>query len=392
MESTPASRKRIASLDILKGLIIVIMALDHTRDYFHFDAFLYDPTDPVASNLPTFITRWITHYCAPGFALMAGVSAYLVGQRKPKAELSKFLLKRGIWLIFVEIVLVTFGWFFDPSFQNILLGVIWVLGLSMVFLAAIIYMPRSWILAFSLIMIFGHNLLDGVENTSFLWGVLHVFLVPLQIGNILVMTVYPLIPWVAVMSLGYWIGAYFGRDVSEKKRLQFLYSTGIGAVVLFFIIRGLNGYGNAIHWEDFGNSTSNLISFMAPLKYPPSLAYLLMTLGPLLITLALFENLRGWLANFFIAFGQVPFFFYIVHIYFIHLLALILAEITGFGWEVMIVTSGWVNFNPPMTGYGVNLFWTYMVWAFVVLTLYPLCIRFGKLKHSRKDQWWWSYL
>ncbi len=387
-----ASINRILSLDLLKGLVMVIMALDHTRDYFHADSFFFDPTDPLKTDVFTYFTRWITHYCAPAFSFLAGISAFLVGMRKTKKELSKFLLSRGIWLIFIELTVVTFAWFFDVQFSVIVFGVIWVLGLSMVFLSGIVHLPLKVILWLSLIIIFGHNLLDAVHyDGNILWGLLHERqFIPLLDGHLFV-TVYPLLPWLAVMSLGYFMGSYYNKNVpAEKRRLHFT-RIGVISLLLFFVVRYANAYGSAIPWKEYDTFLQTAFSFMDPLKYPPSLTYLLMTLGGTFLFLGLSEKLRGKWVEVFSVFGRVPFFYYIIHLYVIHIGAMALAELTGFGWESMLLTR-WVSFTVALQGYGLSLGWTYVVWIVIVLMLYPLCKRFSDYKLGNKEKWWLSYL
>ena len=387
----PTTTRRIESLDLLKGLVIIFMALDHTRDYFHHDSFMFDPTDPEKTNLALFFTRWITHYCAPVFSLLAGVSAYLVGRRKSKKELSYFLLKRGLWLVFIEFTIVGFGWSFNVDFNTFGLLVIWSLGISMIFLAGIIYLPLKYILIFSLLFIFGHNLLDYVSfQNNPLWSIIHergrfeIF------NGITVRIVYPIVPWIGVMSLGYYIGKFYDKTIDPKKR-QFLFTMiGISTIVLFLIIRSVNLYGNPKHWESFGSLLQTMYSFLDPSKYPPSLSYLLMTLGPAFLFLGISEHVRGRLVRFVSVFGKVPFFFYIIHIYVIHVFAMLLVELTGFGWRTMIL-NGFVSLENQLKGYGVNLWYVYAVWIGIVLMLYPLCKKFSDYKLNHKEKKWLSY-
>ena len=383
---------RIESIDILKGLVMVLMALDHTRDYFHYDSFIFSPEDPAQSNLPMFFTRWITHFCAPAFSFLAGISAFFVSKRKTKKELSIFLIKRGIWLVFIELTIVNFAWYFDVSFSSPGLFVIWVLGISMIALAGIIYLPKNIILLFSCIVIFGHNLLDSVDyEGSFMWAFLHEYAF-FDLGNGYDFEIgYPIIPWVAVMSLGYYFGAFYNKSFDAMKRKKLFNTIGMSSIVLFVILRVINSYGNPIPWKDYDSITKNLISFFNPAKYPPSLMYLLMTLGVLFIFIANTENLKGKIVDIFKTFGRVPFFFYIIHIYVIHVFALLLAELSGFGWEIMILKD-WVSEAPALKGYGLNLGWVYLVWIIVIIILYPLCEKFDCYKRNNKDKWWLSYL
>ncbi|WP_242092251.1 DUF1624 domain-containing protein [Aestuariivivens sediminicola] len=383
--------KRIESLDILKGMVIIFMALDHTRDYFHTDSFLFDPADPEKSNLLLFFTRWITHFCAPAFSFLAGISAFLVGRRKTPAQLSSFLLKRGLWLIFIEFTIVYFGWSFNISFSSFGLLVIWSLGISMIVLAAIVHLSMKRILILSLVIIFGHHLLDNLHyNENLFWSILHERSYFTLFDSIKLRVVYPIIPWIGVMSLGYYFGKFYDRTIKPEYRQQRFTIIGLACIAGFFILRGLNLYGNSDPWMAFDNGIQTLISFMDPDKYPPSLTYLLMTLGPSILFLGTSENLKGRLVNFCTTFGKVPFFFYIVHIYAIHLLAILLAEFTDFGYESMIL-SGFVSTNSQLIGFGVNLGWVYLIWLSILLMLYPICLKFGNYKMSHKHHWWLSY-
>jgi uncharacterized membrane protein len=373
------------------GVIMVLMALDHKRDYFHGDDFFFDPTDPLQTNSAAFITRWLTHFCAPTFSFLAGVSAFLIGQRMTKVDLTKFLLKRGVWLIFVELTITNFAWYFDIHFSTIPLMVIWVLGISMICLAAIVHLPMRVILWGSLIVIFGHNTLDVFDsNPSIGWAILHKFnFFNLDNGQTVVLG-YPIIPWFAVMSLGYYFGTYYQANTPAPQRKRLFNWIGGLAVLGFVLIRFLNGYGNSTFWESYENLSATLFSFFNPAKYPPSLTYLLMTLGTLFILLANSENLRGRVVHFFSVFGKVPFFFYIIHLYFIHVFALLVAELTGFGWENMII-YGFVTLMPSLKGYGFNLVGVYAVWLGLIALLYPICLWFSRYKANNKDKTWLSY-
>lgn len=383
---------RIQSIDILKGLVMVLMALDHTRDYFHYDSFLFSPEDPAQSSLPIFFTRWITHFCAPAFSFLAGLSAFMISKRKTKKELSSFLIKRGIWLVIIELTIVNFSWYFDVSFSSPGLFVIWVLGISMIALAGIIYLPRKYILVFSCVLIFGHNLLDSVHfDGSIFWAILHEYNF-FDLGNGYDFeTAYPLIPWIAVMSLGYYFGGFYNTSFDAKKRKKMFNILGFSSVAFFIILRFINNYGDPTPWTNYNIISKNLISFFNPSKYPPSLMYLLMTLGATFLFLANTEKLKGKLVEFFKIFGRVPFFYYILHIYLIHTLALFLAEISGFGWEIMILKD-WVTETPALKGYGLKLGYVYLVWIGIILLLYPICKKFDRYKQNNKDKWWLSYL
>jgi len=386
------TKPRIESIDLLKGLVMVIMALDHIRDYFHYSAFYFDPTDPNQSTLPIFFTRFITHFCAPTFCFLAGTSAFMVGKRKSKSELSGFLLKRGLWLIFIEMTIVNFAWYFDVYFRTPGLLVIWSLGISMIVLAGLIHLPRKVILAFSILLIIGHNLLDTVHfKDNVIWAILHEFAFFKISDSVTFIVGYPIIPWIAVMALGYYFGAFYDNSIDAQKRKKLFNTIGILAIFFFVILRFSTIYGDPVLYKDYGSLSKDLISFLNPSKYPPSLDYLLMTLGVAFLLLANAEKLKGKVVDFFSTFGRVPFFYYILHLYLIHLLALLFAELSGYGWKSMILEY-WVTESPKLKGYGFPLWVVYAVWIFVIVCLYPVCKRYDHYKQSHKEKWWLSYL
>ena len=389
---TTITKPRIESIDLLKGLVMVIMALDHVRDYFHYSAYIFDPTDPNQSTLPIFFTRFITHFCAPTFCFLAGTSAFMVGKRKSKSDLTSFLLKRGIWLVFIELTIVNFGWFFDIYFRSLFLITIWSLGISMIVLSGLIHLPRKFILGFSLLLILGHNLLDTIHyEGNVLWSIVHEFGIFQLTDGVELIVGYPLIPWIAVMALGYYFGAFYDTPFDNNRRKKLFNTIGIAAIAAFVILRFSNVYGDPVLYQDYETTTKDLISFFNPSKYPPSLLYLLMTLGTALLFLANAEKLKGKVVNFFSVFGRVPFFYYILHLYVIHLVALLFAELSGFGWQSMILED-WMTVVPALKGFGFPLWVVYAVWVGVILTLYPLCKKFDIYKQSHKEKWWLSYL
>ncbi|CAN5505223.1 DUF1624 domain-containing protein [soil metagenome] len=384
-------KNRVQSIDFLKGLVMVIMALDHVRDYFHFSAFYFDPTDPTLSTLPIFFTRWITHFCAPIFSFLAGMSAYMVGRRKSKTALSAFLVKRGLWLVIIELTIVGFSWFFDPHFRTFLFGVIWSLGISMIVLAALIYLPKNLILIISLLLIGGHNLLDSLHFTgSIFWAFIHEQRL-FNIGSMHLLVGYPIIPWIAVMSLGYYFGSFYDKTFEAATRKKIFNIIGLSALVLFIFLRFTNLYGDPKPFTTYTTLSKDLISFLNPSKYPPSLDYLLMTLGAAFLFMANFENIKDKLVNFFTTFGRVPFFYYILHIYLVHLGAMLAAQLTGFGWQKFILPN-WIAFADGLKGYGFSLVVVYLVWIGLILILYPVCKKFDNYKQSHKEKWWLSYL
>ena len=389
---TAIAKSRVQSLDLLKGLVMVIMAIDHVREYFHYSAFWFDPTDPTKSTLPIFFTRFITHFCAPIFCFLAGTAAFMVGKRKSKTELSGFLLKRGLWLIFIEMTVVNFGWFFDIYFRSPGLLVIWSLGISMIVLAVLVHLPRKIILLFSLLLILGHNFLDTVHyNGNVWWAILHEATVFNVTKGVEFTVLYPIIPWIAVMALGYYFGAYYDKSFDSEKRKKLFNKIGILAIAAFVILRFSNVYGDPIPYKVYGILSKDLMSFFNPSKYPPSLEYLLMTLGAAFLFLANGEKLKGKIVDFFSTFGRVPFLYYIIHIYFIHLLAMLFAQLSGFGWR-FIIMEDWITEMPRFRGYGFPLWVVYTVWIFVIVLLYPLCKKIDTYKQAHKDKWWLSYL
>ena len=389
-------KQRVASIDFLRGAIMIIMALDHVRDYFHFSAFQFDPLDLDKTTAPIFFTRWITHYCAPVFMFLAGTSAFLVGQRKGRKDLAAFLLKRGLWLVFLELIVVNFGWNFDINFHTILFITIWALGISMIALAGIIYLPKQLILAVGIVLVFGHNLLDGIRveeqnAAAFGWSLLHqpnLF----QWHGELVLVGYPVLPWIGVMTLGYCLGNFYIASFDAAKRKKILLQMGIAAIVLFILLRSGNFYGDAQHWEKQSSPLFTFLSFMNTSKYPPSLLYILMTTGPALIFLSLTESVKGNISKVVSVYGRVPMFYYLLHIYLIHIVAMIASELfTTYDWSKWLLKEP-LWFTQDFKGYGYPLVIVYLVWILIVAALYPLCKRYDAYKQAHKEKWWLSYL
>jgi len=391
-----AKRKRIESIDVLRGIVMIVMALDHVRDYFHYDAFLYDPTDLTKTNGLLFFTRFITHYCAPVFVFLAGISAYLHGAKKSKNELAHYLFTRGIWLVFAELFIITLAWTFNPSYPVFHLQVIWAIGVSMIALSAMIFMNRRLILIAAVALIAGHNLLDtvhlpGSNSASLLWRLLHE---PgdFTIGKLTIFVRYPLIPWVGIIAVGYCFGNLYDYGYNSKKRRQELLSVGFTAIALFFFLRIFNVYGDAAHWTSQKNLFFTFLSLLNVTKYPPSFLYILITLGPAMIFIALAEKPLNRLTNKIAVFGRVPFFYYVIHLYLIHLFALIGAKVSGYHWWDMILSSR-VNRVAALKGYGFNLSIVYIIWILLVLFLYPLCKWFDRYKRTHlSSKQWLSYL
>ncbi len=284
-------KKRIQSIDLLRGLVIIVMALDHTRDYFHTDAMVFSPTDLTQTTVPLFFTRWITHFCAPVFMFLAGTSAFLIRQGKTKKELSYFLLTRGLWLVFLELTIVNFGWTFNIHFPFFVLGVIWALGVSMIVLCVLVYLPYSAILGIGILLVGGHNLLDKIHipgNTfkSFLWSLLHDPTWGKGSDQVIfkghsVIVDYSVLPWIGVIALGYCFGYLYKPDVDASTRRKRLLMLGSASVLLFILLRALNVYGDPHPWLTQKSSAFTILSFLKVTKYPPSLQFILLTLGRL---------------------------------------------------------------------------------------------------------------
>ena len=392
IEYLPAQKvlnKRIQSIDLVRGVVMIIMALDHVRDYFHYDAFMYSPTDLSRTNVGLFFTRFITHYCAPVFVFLAGTSSSLYGLKRSKSELSFFLLTRGVWLVLIEIFAVGLFRTFNLAYTFSSLQVIWAIGLSMMALSAIIYMNRALILLTGLLLVVGHNLLDtihvqGNSLPAFLWSILHDEK-HFTFGRFLVFVHYPVLPWLGVMILGYYLGSLYAPDYDPRQRKRILRLLGVGALGLFVILRLDNWYGDAAHWSVQTNAVFSLLSFLNVTKYPPSLLYLLITLGPALILLATMEKPLNSLSRKIVTFGRVPMFYYLAHILLIHILAVVAALITGHSG--MGILNNAVNSIPELKGYGFGLAIVYTVWIAIVLLLYPLCKWFERYKRNHQSEY-----
>lgn len=402
--ATSARQQRVDAIDLLRGLVMVIMLLDHTREFVHRDALNFDPADFTKTSTILFFTRWITHFCAPVFVFLAGTGACLQLLRgRSKRELSRFLITRGLWLILLELtvlrVLIWFNFDFHFAFQ---LQVIWVIGVGMMLLAGLLHLPLRVVAAGSIAVIALHNLLDSIRVQSFpvpgkplpggwatLWMLLHqqgmVFLTPKVYGLIL----YPLIPWVAVLTAGYCFGIVYEWDAARRRSLML--RLGIGMLAVFGVLRGLNVYGDPNRWGAQKNGWFTVLSFLNVTKYPPSLLFLLLTLGAAILALPWFERMKdGFFARVMITFGRVPLFFYLGQWLVAHGLAVLVAALAGqpTGWLFVSVTD---QPRPNPGNLGFSLWVVYALWLAGLLLLYPLCHWFAEIKRRRRD-WWLSYL
>jgi uncharacterized membrane protein len=385
--ATPFAPTRIGSIDVVRGLVMVVMALDHVRDWVTIVRF--PPEDLSRSSVALFATRWVTHFCAPTFFLLAGLGIGILMQRQTRpAEMTRYLLTRGAWLLILDLVLTPVGWQFGFQLIPAFALVLWALGWSMILMAVLVHVPRFALAGLSLAMIFGHNLLDPIRPASLgafagLWQVLHVpgFVIP----NVLFVA-YPLVPWVAVMALGYVLSALYEWEPSRRRRM--LLTCGAAAIVLFVALRAINAYGNPIPWRPQRTAALTLASFLNVLKYPPSLDFLLMTLGPALVALALAERARGRLVEWLSVYGRVPLFFYVAHIFVAHLAAVSLAFVqAGELRRIPIVT----NPGSIPDWYGLPLPGVYAVWLVVVVLLYYPCAEIGRMKNAN-PAWWHRFV
>jgi uncharacterized membrane protein len=385
VEPVITKRVRIESIDVVRGVIMILMALDHTRDFFGNSGL--NPTNPATTTFPLFFTRWITHFCAPVFFLLTGTGAYLSLGKKSKRELSRFLFTRGLWLIFLELTVTRcLGWQFNFDYHMTLLLVLWALGWSMIVLSVLVYLPAWAVTIFGVVMIATHNMLDGIDSSIPLWSILHSPNFILNKPGRIIFVTYVLIPWIGVTAAGYGLGQIYGWP--SPRREAFLLPTGIGLTAAFFVLRAINVYGNPVPWSTQKSAAYTALSFLNTTKYPPSLLYLLMTLGPALLFLwAVDAGTPRWLRPA-LTIGKVPMFYYLLHIPLIHLLAVAVcyARYGHVHWMFESPGLGQFPITPP-PGWGYSLPIVYLVWVCVVLALYPLCRWFAGLKQRRSDEW-----
>lgn len=362
---------------------MVIMALDHVRDYFHTTAFVFDPTDLTKTSPILFFTRWVTHFCAPGFVFLSGISIYLSLQRKSKNELSVFLLTRGLWLVILEVVVMRFALLFNFYYDVTIFGIIGVIGACMILMAIFLHLPQRVLLVVGLIIIFSYHLVPIPVLTS-------VGFISLLPDHALVIS-YPIIPWLGIMMLGYCAGEFYSPSIQLEKRKQLLLGAGVIAILLFFVFRFVNVFGDPAPWSVQKNTLLTFLSFLNVTKYPVSLLFSLFTVGGVLILLALLELVKIKLSSPWMVFGRVPLFYFIIHFYLIHTVALILFIFkTGKTW-----TEVDFHFNKSFGGItpegGFSLLWVYVFWILLVFILYPVCKAYDHYKSTHTYKWL-SYL
>jgi uncharacterized membrane protein len=387
-EAVTVKRARLESVDLLRGVIMIIMALDHTRDFFGQPG---SPTNLATASVALFFTRWITNFCAPVFFLLVGTGAWLSLRKRTKSELSRFLFTRGLWLLFLELTLFRcLAMQFNFDYHITIINVLWALGWAMIVLSVLVHLPPSVVTAFGVVMIATHNLFDSVQSANPLWSILHSPNIIFSKPGHTVFDAYPLIPWVGVTAAGYGLGQIYSWPPDRRK--TFLLRMGIGLSLGFLALRAIDLYGDPSHWTTQYSAAFTALSFLNTTKYPPSLLFLLMTLGPALIFLWAVDTHTPRLLRPALIIGKVPMFYYLLHFALIHLLAVIIcfARYGQIHW--MFESPDLANFpitQPP--GWGLTLPFVYLIWAFVVITMYPLCRWFAALKQRRSDPWL-SYL
>jgi uncharacterized membrane protein len=390
-------RPRLASVDALRGFVMIVMALDHVRDFFHVSAMSFSPEDLSRTTAVLFLTRWITHICAPLFMFTAGLGAFFrLNRGGTKAQLSHFLWTRGLWLVLLDVLVVHLAFNFNFNLHSgpVIVNVLWALGWCMVILAVLIYLPIRVLAPLSIAVIALHNLADSVDASRFgalawIWNVVHQN-GAVQVDGVTVVFAYPLVPWFAVMAAGFCFGPIFNFDPERRRR--WMIRIGLGLTIAFLVVRGFNGYGDPQPWSGAIPGTV-VLSFLRCTKYPPSLDFLLMTMGPALLLLAWLGRSTLKPANPLLVFGRVPLFFFIAHLYLAHILAIPLAFFrygrVGFLFTPAPSMGGSAEIYPSDYGYGLGV--VYVLWIAVVVLLYPVCLWFARLKERRKD-WWLSYL
>jgi uncharacterized membrane protein len=396
MPTTPVSPQRIYSIDVLRGAVMIIMALDHVRDFFHYTASTDSPTNLLTTTPLLFFTRWITHFCAPVFIFLAGISAYLMGQKKTKKALSSFLVKRGIWLVLVEIGIVTLAWTYNPFYNLLILQVIWAIGISMIILGLMIWLPVNVILISGLLIICFHNMLDYAEisrdgHVGLIWELAHhgnfklITLAP----DHYILIAYAFLPWTGIMLTGYGLGRIFTTRFTPAGRRTVLYAMGSAFLFLFIVLRSVNHYGDPSHWYMQRNQFFSWLSFINLTKYPPSLDYIALTVGVAMIVLGLLDRISKDSFSFVRVFGRVPFFYYVLHLYIIHAMTVILFFIQGYPATDIAPQHSPFMFRPDRFGFGLAS--VYLIWAAIILILYPFCSWYDQYKSTHK-KWWLSYL
>jgi uncharacterized membrane protein len=381
-EAITVKRARLESVDVVRGIIMIIMALDHTRDFFGQPG---SPTNLATASIALFFTRWVTNICAPVFFLLTGTGAWLSLRKRTKLELSRFLFTRGLWLIFLDVVLFRcLALQFNFDYHTTIITVLWALGWAMIVLSALIHLPPSVVTTFGVVMIATHNLLDSIKSANPLWSILHSPNVILATLGHTVFLAYPLIPWVGVTAVGYGLGQIYAWE--PTRRQAFLLRLGTGLTITFVVLRAINIYGDPSRWTTQPTPAYTVLSFLNTTKYPPSLLFLLMTLGPALLLLRAVDTHTPRLLRPALIIGKVPMSYYLLHFALIHVLAVIIcyARYGHIHWMFESPDLGHYPVTAP-PGWGLILPLVYLIWAFVVLTMYPLCRWYAALKQRSNN-------
>lgn len=394
INSSPALNKRIHSIDIVRGIVMVIMALDHIRDLMHVSSLTQSPTDLNTTTPFLFFTRWITYLCAPTFVFLSGTSAYLSMKRRGDIDATrKFLLKRGLWLILMEFTLVNFALWFDVQFRILMLQVIAAIGAGFIILSFLLKVNLKTIGLVSLLIIFSHNLLQFLPqiNSKAISVLLNIFFVPgpqTVSKDFIFFTAYPVIPWAVMLLLGFSFGKVFEREAASQKK--YLLNCSVIALLLFIILRFVNVYGDPFPWSAQKETAMTVVSFFNVTKYAPSLQFDLLFFGIMFLLLWLTTDLSGWFQNIFSVYGKVPMFYYLIHLYLIRLAVFVMVFAQGFHWKDLLFRP--FQFGRPASGSGISLGMVYLVWLLIVVLLYPLCKWYGNYKMQHKEKEWLRYL
>lgn len=390
---TASKLSRIHSIDFARGLVMVIMALDHCRDLLHIDSMTQSPTDLATTTPILFFTRWITHLCAPIFVFLSGVSAYLsLQQHGDVRESRRFLLSRGIWLILLECTVVSFGIWFDIYFRMLFFQVIAAIGCGFIVLALLIRVSPKWLGVAGLVIIFAHDLLSGValpaNPVARILGSILLARGVFPSPHFTFFVGYPVLPWTGILLTGYACGQLFIYAPDRRRRL--FVRIGLGALLLFVLLRYTNIYGDPAPWSVQKNAVYSLLSFLNVSKYPPSLLYTLVTLGILFLLLAVTEGRHNRFISIFAVYGKVPLFYYLIHWYIVHSIMLVMVFAQGFPLSELVF--GAFSFGRPKAGSGLTLPYVYLVWLGVIVLMYPLCRWYGQYKMAHKENKWLRYL
>ena len=389
---------RLSSIDALRGAVMIIMCLDHVRDFFHVGAMSFSPTDLSQTTPVLFFTRWITHFCLPVFMFAAGMGVFLYGRSHAPAQLSRFLWTRGLWFIVLELTVMQLAYNFNFSWRFlILLLILWIFGICMLAMAALVYLPVRLLVVLSVAVILLHNCLDGIRAAQFgsgawAWNLLHQPGV-ISVAGKLVLVTYTFVPWIAVMAAGHCFGQVFQLEHAVRRRIML--RLGLALIVAFIALRVLNHYGDPAPWAHQKSAVFTVLSFLNCTKYPGSLDFILMTLGPALLLLAFFDQRTFKPANPLVVFGRVPMFYFILHFYLIHILAVLAAWLRYGNAAFTFILNPLPSMGGPTrlfpADFGYSLWVVYGVWLLTVVLLYPVCRWFANVKATRRH-WWLSYL